>query len=55
MSWLKEYMSENRHTIITLAVIVVLDHYIFDGSFRKKLKGIIDKVLDQTTKQLVKK
>jgi len=44
---LKTYISKNQDTFFTVALIIVLDHYLFDGSLRDKLKKSVENLLDK--------
>lgn len=47
-----EFVSEHRNVIYTIALVVLADHFLFDGKFREKLKGLVDKMLCKAEKQL---
>lgn len=50
---LKGYMRTNKDLIYTVLFLIVLDHVIFDGAFRERLKalveGLLKKVEDKVT------
>ncbi len=49
---LKKFVSEHRNIIYTVALVALADHFLFDGKFREKLKGLVDKMLNKAEKQL---
>lgn len=49
---LKEYMNENKDTLFTVALILILDEYIFSGAFRDKIKAILDGMLKKAEKKV---
>ena len=46
MSHLKEYFTKYRDTLLTIGLVVVLDHFIFQGAFRSKIQKAVEKLLD---------
>jgi len=39
---LKGYFEDNQETIITIGIAILLDHYLFGGTLREKLKSLIE-------------
>lgn len=52
MNNLKNYFEKHQDSLITLAIIIIVDHFIFDGTFRTKIKTSIDGLLDKNVKLL---
>lgn len=52
MESLKQYLEKHRDVFFTLGIVLVLDHFIFEGAFREKLKNIIESLLDKKAKAL---
>lgn len=52
MDSLKRYLNVHQDALITLAIIILLDHFLFDGQFREKIKGSVEGLLNKTTKKL---
>ena len=46
MTHLKEYFIKYRDTLLTIGLVVVLDHFIFQGAFRSKIQKAVEKLLD---------
>ena len=53
MNQVKSYFESNKDTYITLAVVILIDHFIFDGAFREKTKDLVDRLLTKTSKKLI--
>lgn len=53
MKALKEYFNKHREVFYTLGIIILVDHFIFDGAFTKRLKVTINKLLDKVQEKLV--
>ena len=52
MDYLKEYFSKNRDTIFTIVLVVLIDHFVFNGAFREKVKSVVDSMLNKANKQI---
>lgn len=52
MESVKEYLKEHKSIIITIAVALVVDHLVFGGAFREKVKSLVDGLLNKAQKQL---
>lgn len=50
----KEYVKENRSILMTIGVALLVDHLVFGGAFREKVKSIIDSMLNTAQKKLDK-
>ena len=42
---IRAYIKDNRQVLYTVAFIVALDHFVFNGAFRERLKGLVDGML----------
>lgn len=42
---IKEYFEKHKDVVMTLAIIVVADHFLFDGALRERIKAVIDGML----------
>lgn len=51
----KEYLKQHKDIIITIGVVLVVDHLIFGGAFREKVKALVDGLLNKAEKQLSEK
>lgn len=49
---LTEYLNDHSDVIITVAILIVLDHLILDGTGREKIKALFDKLVNRTEKAL---
>lgn len=47
MDAIKLYIEKHRDIFLTIGVVLILDHFVFGGAFREKLKNIIDNFLDK--------
>jgi hypothetical protein len=45
MDYLKGYFEKHQDQIITLGIVILLDHILFDGLFRDRLKGMVEKLI----------
>ena len=52
MEALKKYLDKNSDAFFTLAIVVVLDHFVLGGALREKIKNILESILDSKTKKL---
>jgi hypothetical protein len=46
------YFREHRDVILTLLFVILVDHFVFDGSFREKLKGLLDSMIAKVSKKV---
>ncbi len=53
MDSVKDYFKKNQDAFITIAIIVLLDNFLFEGKFRERIKSMIENVLTKTEKKLV--
>ena len=53
METIKGYFKKHEETCMTLAIIILVDHFIFNGSFRQKIKDLVDGLLTKTSKKLL--
>ena len=49
---LKSYFKKHEDVLISLAVVLVVDHFIFNGAFREKVEAIVNKLLDKAEKSI---
>jgi len=54
MDSLKAYFKKHEETYITLAIIILIDHFVFGGAFREKIHTLVDGLLSRTSKKLLK-
>lgn len=54
MDAIKSYLEKHRDIFLTIGIILILDHFIFAGAFKDKLKSIIDGFLDTKAKEIGK-
>ena len=52
MNSMKEYLEKHRDVFLTIGIVLILDHFVFEGAFREKLKSITESFLDKKTKEL---
>lgn len=52
METLKQYFRKHSDTFITLGIIILIDEYLFGGSLRSKIQGLLDRLLNNTAKKL---
>ena len=52
MESLKQYLEKNRDIFFTIGIVLILDHFVFGGAFREKLRAIVDSFLDKKTKEI---
>lgn len=48
MSGLKEYFEKNKDLIYSIGLIVLVDHFIFKGAFREKIKAMVETFCTKT-------
>lgn len=51
----KGFVSENRSTIYTILLVAIVDHFVFGGAFRDRLKGLVDKFLGKAEAKIADK
>lgn len=44
---LKEYADKHKDVLFTLVFILVLDHFIFNGAMREKVKSVLEGMLNK--------
>lgn len=52
MDSIKEYFKKNQDVFITIAIIVLLDNFLFEGKFREKIIVMVEKLISKTEKKL---
>lgn len=53
MKYVKEYFEKHREVLFTLCIVFVVDQYVFNGAFRDRLKGLVDKLLGNAENKLL--
>jgi len=48
-TWLNDYVEKHRDVLFTIAVVLVLDHYVFEGKFRQKIEDMVEGFLKKNT------
>lgn len=48
----RNYYEKYQDTILTVAVIFLLDHYMFDGKFKTKLEQIMESLIGKCTAKI---
>ena len=54
VSDIKEFIWSNRSIVYTVAILYLLDNFIFEGKFKSKLSGICTNLLDSVEEKLKK-
>ncbi len=52
MESIKQYIDKHRDIFLTIGIVLLLDHFVFQGAFTDKLKKIVDGFLDKKTKEM---
>lgn len=52
---LRGYVKDNRELVYTIAFLFIIDHLIFDGAFRERFKGLVDRLLGKAEAKLAAK
>lgn len=52
LNHLRDYFGKNRDLIFNVAIIILVDHFVFNGAFREKIKSLLDKFLCKTHEML---
>lgn len=48
----KEFVKNNRNVIYTIVVVALVDHFVFKGALRDRLKGLLEKMLNKAEKSV---
>lgn len=48
----KKFVAEHKSTVYCVAVMLLIDHLVFNGSFRAKLQSIMSKLIDKVEQKL---
>jgi len=48
----KTFIKEHKSVLYTIAIIILIDHFVFEGKFREKLKSLIDKAIGKLEKKV---
>jgi len=51
--YVKEYFEAHKDTVFTVALIVLLDHFILGGALRDKIKAMVEKLINGAEKKLL--
>lgn len=49
---LRSYVKDNRQLLYTIALVVALDHFLFNGAFRERIKGLVESLLSSAEKKI---
>lgn len=49
---LRSYVKENRQLLYTVALVIALDHFLFNGAFRERIKGLVESLLSSAEKKI---
>lgn len=49
---MREFIKQNRSVIYTVALVALVDHFVFEGAFRTRLKALVDKFLTKAEKAI---
>lgn len=49
---MNEWYRQHKGTLITIAICVVVDHFLFAGAFKSRLQGMVDSFLKKTEKKI---
>ena len=52
MEAIKSYFDKHRDIMLTIGIILILDHFVFSGAFTEKLKKMIDSFLDKKASEV---
>lgn len=55
MEILKNYFNKHQESIISLAFLLLLDEFIFEGQFRGRIKSIVENIFNKNEQKLLKK
>lgn len=50
--YIREYFIKHRDLLMGLTVVLLLDHFIFEGAFREKIKRIVHSFLDKAENKI---
>jgi hypothetical protein len=50
MNSIKDYMKKHQDVIFTLVIIILVDHFVFNGALKNKIKETLEGILDTTKK-----
>jgi hypothetical protein len=48
----KGYFKEHRDIIMTLLMVILVDHFVFEGVFREKLQNLVEGMINKVHKGL---
>lgn len=49
---IKDYFKKHQEIFITLGIIILIDHFLFNGAFREKIKDTVEKLLKGVEKKV---
>lgn len=52
VSKLREYVKQHENTIITITILVTIDHFFFEGQMRGKIKAVVERIFDKLLRTL---
>ena len=44
---IKSYIEKNQDTFFTIAIVILLDHYLFEGALRSKIKTSVEGMIER--------
>jgi hypothetical protein len=53
MEVFKSYLAKHQDSLITLAIIILVDHFLFDGALRERIKSSVEKILGHTEQKMI--
>lgn len=52
---IRGYISSNKEVLYTVALVLLIDQYVFEGAFRERLKSLIDGLLKKAESSITPK
>jgi hypothetical protein len=49
---LKDYFMKHKDSLFTIGIVILIDHFVFDGAFRDKIKATVESMLNKAHKKL---
>lgn len=53
VSSLTDYVEKHKDLLFSVVLVLVLDHYVFEGKFRQKIEKLVDSFLEKKTAEIV--
>ena len=51
-SMFKSYFQKHEETLMTIVLVMVIDHFFLNGALKDKIQGLLTGILDSTEKKL---